>query len=107
MEIYCVKCKMKTDTNTDNIEKTFTKNNKLAIRGACVKCGTQKYMFISKNEGGNLDIHKLIGKLPRPKSGWTPGNYKYLGPYNPLEKQVSFDKIQVRFVKCMSSLKIN
>ena len=60
--------------------------------GNCKKCGTQKYMFIRKHEGGNLDIHKLIGKLPRLKSGWTPGNYKYLGPYNPLEKQVSFNE---------------
>ena len=35
-------------------------------------------------DGGALDIHKLIGKVPRPKAGWTPGNYKYMGPYNPL-----------------------
>ena len=46
-------------------------------------------MFV-KNTGSGFDIHKLIGKIPRPKSGWTPGNYKYLGPYNPLESQVSY-----------------
>ena len=89
MEIYCVKCKQKTDTN--NIEKTTTKNNRLAIRGNCKLCDTQKNMFV-KNTGSGIDIHKLIGKLPRPKSGWTPGDYKYLGPYNPLESQVDFDK---------------
>lgn len=41
--------------------------------------------------GKGLDIHKLIGKLPKPKSGWTPGKYKYMGPYNPLDKQLSYD----------------
>ena len=41
--------------------------------------------------GGALDIHKWIGKLPRPKAGWTPGKYKYVGPYNPLDKQLSYD----------------
>ena len=89
MEIYCVKCKQKT--NTDNIEKTTTKNNRIALRGNCKICNTQKYMFV-KNSGSGFDIHKLIGKIPRPKSGWTPGDYKYLGPYNPLSSQVSFDK---------------
>ena len=27
-----------------------------------------------------LDMHKLIGKLPRPKKGFVVPNYKYLGP---------------------------
>ena len=42
--------------------------------------------------GDGFDIHKLIGKLPKPKSGWTPGKYKYMGPYNPLDKQLEYDK---------------
>ena len=41
--------------------------------------------------GTGVDIHKWIGKLPKPKAGWTPGQYKYMGPYNPLEKQVTYD----------------
>ena len=41
--------------------------------------------------GAGLDIHKWIGKLPKPKAGWTPGKYKYMGPYNPLDKQLSYD----------------
>ena len=32
---------------------------------------------------GAIDIHKAIGKLPRPKADFTPGKYKYMGPYNP------------------------
>ena len=39
-----------------------------------------------------MDIHKLIGKLPRPKAGWTLGNYKYTGPYNPLDQQLEYNK---------------
>ena len=41
--------------------------------------------------GGALDIHKWIGKLPKPKAGWTPGSYKYMSPYNPLDKQLSYN----------------
>ena len=53
----------------------------------------KKYKTNRKDlDGGSLDIHKLIGKLPKPKSGWTPSNYKYMGPYNPLDKQLEYDK---------------
>ena len=41
--------------------------------------------------GSGVDIHKWIGKLPKPKAGWTPGKYKYMGPYNPLDEQLSYD----------------
>ena len=41
--------------------------------------------------GGGLDIHKAIGKVPRPKAGFTPGKYKYMGQYNPLDKQLKYD----------------
>ena len=41
--------------------------------------------------GAGIDIHKLIGKVPKPKGGWTPGNYKYMGPYNPLDEQLTYD----------------
>ena len=42
-------------------------------------------------EGGSFDIHKAIGKLPKPKSGWTLPGHKYTGPYNDLDKQLRFD----------------
>ena len=35
-----------------------------------------------------MDLHALIGKLPRPKGGFTLPNHKYTGPYNPLDKQL-------------------
>ena len=106
MKIYCVKCKQKTDS--DNIENITIKNNRMAIRGNCKICNTQKYMFVKNEESGKgIDIHKMINKIPRPRSGWTPGNYKYLGPYNPLESQVILMKIQGTFRRLMYSRKIN
>ena len=44
-----------------------------------------------KGYGKGLDIHKAIGKLPKPKGGFTLPGHKYTGPYNPLEKQVRWD----------------
>ena len=90
--IYCVKCKGKTPTTTDNIKEISKTKNRRAITGLCKKCGTQKYMFVSKTEGSSIDIHSIIGKLPRPSKGFVAPGYYYLGPYNPLERQVSFNK---------------
>ena len=42
-------------------------------------------------KGKGVDIHKAIGKLPKPKSGWTLPGHKYSGPYNPLDQQLRFD----------------
>ena len=41
--------------------------------------------------GGAVDIHKAIGKLPKPKKGWTLPGHHYTGPYNPLEDQLKYD----------------
>ena len=38
-----------------------------------------------------VDIHKAIGKLPKPKKGWTLPGHNYTGPYNPLDEQLRFD----------------
>ena len=35
-----------------------------------------------------MDIHKVIGSLPRPKKGFVLPGHKYTGPYNPLEEQL-------------------
>ena len=40
-----------------------------------------------------IDIHKTIGKLPIiPKKGFTLPNMNYCGPYNPLNKELIYDK---------------
>ena len=35
-----------------------------------------------------MDIHELIGKLPRPERGFVLPSHRYTGPYNPLHKQL-------------------
>ena len=47
---------------------------------------------IDPRTGSDLDIHKAIDKLPKPKAGWTLPGHKYTGPYNDLENQVKWDK---------------
>ena len=67
----------------------MSKNNRWMLRGTCAICGSKKSAFVAKDfDGGKLDIHSLIGKLPKPKKGWTLPNHKYTGPWNPLEKQL-------------------
>ena len=43
------------------------------------------------HKGGAIDIHKAIGRLPKPKRGFTlPGHY-YKGPCNPLDEELRYD----------------
>ena len=42
-------------------------------------------------DGKGIDIHKQIGKLPKPKGGWTLPGHKYTGPYSDLENQVRYN----------------
>ena len=44
-------------------------------------------------DGAGVDIHKMIGKLPKPKSGWTLPGHKYTGPCNDLDSQVKYDPV--------------
>ena len=54
----------------------------------------KKYKTDRKDlDGAGVDIHKIIGKLPKPKSGWTLPGHKYTGPYNDLENQVNYDPV--------------
>ena len=43
-------------------------------------------------DGAGVDVHSLIGKLPRPKKGFTLPGHNYTGPWNPLDKQVRFNE---------------
>ena len=119
MTSYCVNQKKFTNSLAGSEKIARSKNGKLMIKSICEECGAKKSQFIKSKEnqggsgqrplapnlwfGGGIDIHKLIGKLPRPKSGFTPGNYKYMGPYNPLNKQLKYDpntgKVQQWYVK--------
>src|SRR5215470_4437423 len=86
INMYCMKCKMKTSTR--NITKALSRNNRRMLKGICAVCGSKKAMFLKNVEGGSLDIHTAIGRLPKPKGGWTLPSHKYTGPYNPLHEQL-------------------
>ena len=86
--IYCVKCKRKTNTN--NITNNVDRRGRPRVAGNCSVCNTTKYQYIKKyliNAKG-IDVHSLIGKLPRPKKGFVLPGYRYCGPYNPLDEQI-------------------
>ena len=60
-----------------------TKENSWILKYKCVNCGIMKHSFLSnEKQGGSLDVHNLIGKLPRPKGGFTLPGHKYIGLYN-------------------------
>ena len=42
-----------------------------------------------------MDIHKVIGYLPRPKKGWVLHGHKYTGPYNPLHEQLDENDLPI------------
>ena len=112
---------MKEKRFTPNVSGSETyataKNGRRLLKVKCASCGITKTRFVSnKTQGagydmriyaGNrvddptnplyerggrgFDLHKAIGKLPKPKKGWTLPGHNYTGPYNPLEKQLSYD----------------
>ena len=58
------------------------------VKSQCGVCKGKKCKFVKTVEGGAIDIHAVIGKLPRPHGGWTLPNHKYTGPFNPLHEQL-------------------
>ena len=95
METYCVKERKKTKCIPGSEEIVKTRGNRFILRCVCANCGILKHSFISNGNLGGLlgkgltfDVHKLIGKLPKPKGGFTLPSHKYTGPYNPLDKQL-------------------
>ena len=42
-----------------------------------------------------MDIHKAIGKLPRPKRGFVLPRHNYTGPYNPLHEQLDVNDLPI------------
>ena len=116
MEVYCVKEKRFTPNVPGSETFATAKNGRRLLKVKCASCGITKTRFISNKtqgaghdmriyagnrvddptnplyqRGGAFDLHKAIGKLPKPKKGWTLPGHNYTGPYNPLEKQLSYD----------------
>ena len=68
----------------------------------------KKTRFVSDTSGGKVDVHKFIGKLPKPERGLMPPekllkpfgeHYRYMGTYNPLDKQLKYDKKTCKIIE--------
>ncbi|KAL9954920.1 hypothetical protein ACROYT_G042506 [Oculina patagonica] len=91
MEVYCVKERKFTPNVPETERVETTKNGRKMLKVTCASCGITKTRFVSNKTGAGIDIHKAIGKLPKPIKGWTLPGHNYTGPYNPLEKQLTYD----------------
>ena len=70
----------------DGYKGSYTSNAKKMV-------WVEKPTFTFPGFGGSIDIHEALGKLPKPKSGWTLPGHKYTGPYNDLENPVRYDPV--------------
>ena len=85
-----MKCRRKTQSVGEKYEKS--KTGRLMLKSKCSTCDSKKSKFVQGKKGVSFDIHKLVGKLPRPKNVCTLPGCRYAGPYNPQEEQLSYDK---------------
>ena len=104
MIIYCLKCKLKTET-LDGIKKTSS-NGRNMIKGICSVCGTKKSVFLSSKDresvqGKGFSLNNLINNLPiefhqyAEKGEYVPGGsfndqqkYSYCGPGTRYEQRI-------------------
>jgi hypothetical protein len=94
-EIYCLKCKKRT--NTVDLINVLTKNNRKMLKGKCAVCGTIKNKFIvntaSTLKGGGTivtgaNLNSMINKLPFELH--LPG-HNFTGPGTDLTKRLNPD----------------
>ena len=84
------------DRSDEEKFKEWTYMDKLA-KQRLSPAGYKRYKAGDKRKWGELklgkglDIHKAIGKLPKPNKGFTLPGHNYTGPYNPLEQQLKYD----------------
>ena len=72
-----------------------------ALEDLSTKIGPPKNYKTNRKDldGGGVDIHKMIGKLPKPKGGFTLPGHKYTGPFNDLDSQVRFDPVTGKIIE--------
>ena len=103
---YCLKCKRITETR--NVRKLMSKNNRPMITGTCGVCGRKKSKFISSpvlKKGSGL-FNTVLKNAPFPEMHLSlpsdvPGEfvengsfnntskYSYCGPFTKVEKRIS------------------
>jgi Domain of unknown function (DUF5679)/Phospholipase A2-like domain len=97
--LYCVKCKKKTETY--NLTRVTTKNDRAMLKGTCTVCGRNKASFVSNKIGGGFSLNSFVNNLPielhqfAEKGEDVPGGsfnnqqkYSYCGPGTKYEQRV-------------------
>jgi protein-arginine kinase activator protein McsA len=97
--MYCVKCKKKTETL--DITKVTTKNNRSMIKGVCSVCGKNKASFVTSRSGEGFSLNSFVNNLPielhqfAEKGENVPGGsfndqqkYSYCGPGTKYEQRM-------------------
>ena len=75
------------------LDKLIQNVGSQALDQLSTKIGPKKNYKTNRKDldSGALDIHKAIGKLPRPAGGFTLPGHNHRGPYNDLENQVKYN----------------
>ena len=87
MLMYCVRCKLKTDSL--NITQSMTKNKRRMLKSICSVCGSKKSSFIKNDSTGagiGDSIINAIGKVGELHLPATKGEYVPNGSFNNLQK---------------------
>ena len=89
MKMYCVEERTKTKYVPGTKVVYKIKGNRRILKFKCASCGIMKHSFISnEKQVGLLNIHNLIGKLPRAKGGFALPPHISAEPYYPFYKQL-------------------
>ena len=87
--------KIEAQKTVAEYKREYEKDKRNGYRGSLTnwtleKCytGRPKYRYPF---GSAFDIHKSIGRLPKPRSGWTLPDHKCTGPYDDLESQLKYN----------------
>ena len=104
MEIFCLKCKIKTETN--ELTAIVFRNGVPAVKGKCAVCGTLKFRITTRSASGGSLVNSLLNKLPMPEmhlglpksvqSEFRPAGsfnnsakYSYCGPFTKLQQRLN------------------
>jgi len=95
MEMYCVKCKVETETK--DIQNVTSKNGRPMLRGVCVVCGGTKTQFVKAALGGDLtsSLYKVTKNIKLPWAKFPgemhlPG-HSFTGPGTRLDLRMNPD----------------
>jgi len=94
MDMYCVKCRAKTETR--DVQNVTSKNGRPMLRGSCAACGKSKTCFVTANGGdlvGSLNSLTSGVKLPWakfPGEMHLPG-HSFTGPGTRLNLRLNPD----------------